>query len=150
MWQIELDSCSSPLSLLLHDTLMPIQHPANPEFALFHSVDKSWQEACHILTMLKLAELFAHVMISALLPYLQWKFTKEKGDHVTGIITKWFKPDAQAWATNAYWDPKNECVKNASNKMLECATTDMHNLYWEVEPIPQSSEKMHPKRGRIS
>jgi len=33
-------------------------------------------------------------MILALLPYLQWKFTKEKGPEAGGIIAKWFKPAA--------------------------------------------------------
>jgi len=51
--------------------MMLIQHPTNAKFALFHLVDKLWQEACHILMVLKLAESYVHVMISALLPYLQ-------------------------------------------------------------------------------
>jgi len=53
---------------------MSIWHPSNDKVALFHLIDKSRWEQCHILTVLKSAESFAHAMISALLPYLQWKF----------------------------------------------------------------------------
>jgi len=68
---------------------MSIQHPTNPKFVLFHFVDKSWQEACHILMVLKSMELYVHdAMISALLPCLQWKFTKEKGEQVASLIAK--------------------------------------------------------------
>jgi len=76
--------------------MMSIRHPTNGKFALFHSIDKLWWEICHVLTVLKLVELYAHAMISALLPYLQWKISKEKGDQVGPIIAKWFKP--AAWA----------------------------------------------------
>jgi len=102
-WEIELlDSHSGPLGMSLWDAMITICHPSNPKFAPFHSMDKSWREACHILTVLKLAKSFVHATILALLPYLQWKFTKEKGNHAAAIIAKWLKPASWAWATNAY------------------------------------------------
>jgi len=94
-WEIELlDSHSGLLSLLLRDAMMSIHHPTNEKFALFHSIDKSWREACHILMVLKSAESYAHAMISALLPYLQWKVCKAKSNQAGPIISKWFKPEA--------------------------------------------------------
>jgi len=115
-WEIELlDSRSSLLGLSLRDAMMDIRHPTNAKFTLFHSIDKSWREACHILTVLKSTELYAHAMISALLPYLQWKVCRAKSDQAGPIISKWFKPEAQARAVDAYWDPQEECVKNASD-----------------------------------
>jgi len=41
-------------------------------------------------------------MILALLPYLQWKISKEKGDQAAPLITKWFKLVACTQAVNAY------------------------------------------------
>ncbi len=64
---------------------------------------------------LKLAESFAHAMILALLPYLQWKISKEKGDQASPLIAKWFKPAAHTCAADAYWDLCEECIKNASD-----------------------------------
>jgi len=104
-------------------------------------VDKSWREVCYILTVLKSVESYAHAMISALLPLLQWNFTKERGDQVASLITKWFTPTAQAQVADAYWDPWDECVKNTSDKMLELATVDNNNLYWEAEAIPQPAKQ---------
>jgi len=91
--------------MLLHDAMMTIHHPSNSKFALFHLVDKSWREVCHILTTLKLAESYAHAMISALLLFLQWKFAKEKGNQAGPLITKWFKPATHTRVADAYWDP---------------------------------------------
>jgi len=117
-WEIELlDSRSGLLGLSLRDAMMAIRHPTNAKFALFHSIDKSWREACHILTVLKSAESYAHAMISALLPYLQWKVCKAKGDQAGPIIAKWFTPEARARAVGAYWDPRDEGV-------LKCSKTD--------------------------
>jgi len=80
--------------------MMLIQHPTNPKFALFHLIGKSWQVACHIWTILKLAELYAHAMILVLLPFLQWNLQRRKGEHVALIIAKWFKPAVWARATD--------------------------------------------------
>jgi len=94
-WEIKLlDSQSGLLGLSLRDVMMSIRHPTNAKFALFHSIDKSWREACHILTVLKSAKSYAHAMISALLPYLQWKVCKANSDQAGPIISKWFKPEA--------------------------------------------------------
>ena len=54
-----------------------------------------------------------------------------------GQIAKWFKPAARARATDAYWDPAKECIKNTSDKMLTVAMTDDNDLYWAAEkPAP--------------
>jgi len=47
---------------------------ANPNF-----------RTCHLLTVSKLAESFAHRMILVMLPYLQWKFTVQSGLEV-GVL----------------------------------------------------------------
>jgi len=39
---------------------------------LFHSIDKSCHKTCYILTVLELAESYAHAMMSALLPPLEY------------------------------------------------------------------------------
>jgi len=142
-WEIELlDSQSGLLGLSLRDAMMLICHPTNAKFMLFHLIDKSWCEACHILTVLKSAESYAHAMISALLPYLQWKVCKEKSDQVGPIISKWFKLEAQARAVDAYWDPRKECVKNASDRMIDLSNTDTDDLYWATEtPAPAPKRK---------
>jgi len=133
-WEIKLlDSHSGLLGLSLRDAMMLIRHPTNAKFALFHSINKSWRETCHILTVLKLAELYTNAMISALLPYLQWKVCKEKSNQAGPIISKWFKPEARARAVDAYWDPHEECVKNASDRMINLSTMDSDDLYWVVE-----------------
>jgi len=39
-WEIEfLDKCNPTMGLSLHDAMMAIKHPANPQFSLFHSID---------------------------------------------------------------------------------------------------------------
>jgi len=80
--------------MTLQDAMMTICHPTNEQFALLHLIDKLCWEQCHVLTVLKLAESFEHAMISALLPFLQWKFSKQDSDYVKQAITKWFKPVA--------------------------------------------------------
>jgi len=115
--------------------MMAVCHPTNEKFALFHSIDKSWREACYVLTILKLAELYAHAVISTLPPHSQWKISKDKGDQAGLLITKWFKPAAQAHTIDAYWDTRHECVKNASNCMLEVANNDTDDLYWAVDVV---------------
>jgi len=74
-------------------------------------------------------------MISALLPYLQWTISKDKGDQAGPLIAKWFKPVACTHAIDAYWDPHDECAKNASNRMLALANNDTNDLYWAVDVI---------------
>jgi len=39
------------------------------------------------------------------------KFTKQCGPVAGGIIARWFKPATQIWGNDAYWDPREECVK---------------------------------------
>jgi len=87
--------------------------------------------------VLKLAKSYMHMMILALLPYLQWKISKENYNQAA-LIAKWFKPAAQAQAVNAYWDPHDKCVKNTSDKMLELANTKMDDLYWASQVVVPS------------
>jgi len=44
-----------------------------------------------------------------------------------------------------YWDPKEECVHNKNDKMLNVAMLDEDRLYWEVE----ANETMPPKWKKI-
>jgi len=120
--------------------MMSICHPTIGKFALFHSIDKSWRETCHVLMVLKSAESFAHAMISALLPYLQWKISKEKGEQASPLIAKWFKPAAHACAADTYWDLHDECVKNASDRMLDLTNMRlMIYIGWlKLQPPPQN------------
>jgi len=51
---------------------------------------------------------------------------------------KWFKLVAQCCAEDAFWCPKEECIKNQSNLMLAAALDNEDGLYWEakVEKTP--------------
>jgi len=40
-------------------------------------IDKHFREKCHVLMVLKSAELQAHAMIAAMLPYLLWQHAKK-------------------------------------------------------------------------
>jgi len=72
-WEIELlDSKDEMMQMTLRQAMMTICHPTNNKFALFHSINKSHFKNCHLLMVLKLAKSFAHAMILAVLPYLQW------------------------------------------------------------------------------
>jgi len=44
------------VNVSLRNAIMSILHPTNKKFTLFHLVDKSRFEMCHILTVLKSAE----------------------------------------------------------------------------------------------
>jgi len=103
---------------------------------LFHLINKSCCEQCHIQTVLKAAKSFAHAMILALLPFLQWKYLMLDSDYAKQAITKWFNPAAQSWVVDVYWDPNNKCIKNTSDKMLDLANTDTDNLYWAMDRTP--------------
>jgi len=98
---------------------------------------------CYILTVLKLAESYAQAMILALLPYILWKYLKTFGEEAAAIA-KWFKPAAQMRVAEVYWDPKDECVKNTSNKMLTQVSMDTDNLYW-ISNVPPPSQKQKQK-----
>jgi len=143
-WEIELlDDLDDDLKMSLRDAMMEIRHPTNPKFALFHSIDKHFREKCHILTVLKSAESHAHTMIAAMLPYLLWRYAKGSSTNAS-IIKKWFKPAARRRAEDAFWDPKEGCVKNQSDLMLDAALTTDDDLYWEQETQKPPS----PKRKR--
>jgi len=144
MWEIKLlDYYNLNVQMNLHMAMMSLKHLTNNKFTLFHTIDCHWIEKCHILTVLKSAESQARAMIVGMLPYLQWKLgtnNKKKGH-----IAKWFKLAAHACAVDAYWDPKEECIKHTSNTMLTVAMADNNDLYWAAETTSRSGitkEKM--------
>jgi len=92
------------------NAMMLLSHLTNDKFTLFHFVNCSHVEACHLLTIMNSAKSYAHVMISTLLSYFQWKFSKQTGEWVASIIAIWFKLAACAWTADTYWDPYKECV----------------------------------------
>jgi len=145
-WEIELlDHYSLHVQMNLHTVMMSLKHPTNNKFALFHTIDWHWIKKCHVLTVLKSAETQAWAMIAGMLPYLQWKYGTD--DTKKGYITKWFKPVAHACTADAFWDPKEECVKNTSNKMLSEALVEDDDLYWAAEkPAPDPTS---PKRKQV-
>jgi len=141
-WEFKLhDHLRARVNLSLHDAIMSIPHLTNKKFTLFHSVDKSQFETCHILTVLKSAESYGRAMIAGLLPYLLWKFAGPIDTQKHSIISQWFVPATQQWAEDAYWDPQEECVKNMSDLMLSSTMADDDNLYWEQEDNTPKSPK---------
>jgi len=111
-WEIKLlDNKNELLAMSLCDVMMAIWHPTNKKFTLFHSINKHFQEKCHVLTVLKLAKSLAHAMIVAMLPYLLWLHAKSALGSKASAINKWFKPAAWRQAEDAFWCPKDECVK---------------------------------------
>ncbi len=84
-------------------------------------------------------------MIAALLPYVKWTLEVNHGKVATSQVPKWFKPAARIRAADAYWDPKEECVRNKSDEMLNVAMSDEDGLYWEAEII----ETLPAKRKKI-
>ncbi len=84
-------------------------------------------------------------MIAALLPYTKWTLEVKYGKVATSQVPKWFKPAARIRAADAYWDPKEECVRNKSDEMLNQALSDTDGLYWEIETakaIPTKHKKI--------
>jgi len=142
-WEFELwDHFDARVNLSLRDAIMSIPHPTNKKFTLFHSVDKSRFEACHILTILKSAESYGRAMIAGLLPYLLWKFAGDTDTRKHSIISQWFVLATRQCAEDAYWDPEEECVKNTSDLMLSSAFTANNDaLYWEQEEETPKSPK---------
>jgi len=144
-WEFEfLDKCNPTMGMSLRDAMMAIKHPANPCFSLFHSIDQHWKDDCYVVTCLKLADSLAHAMVAALLPYLTWMLETKHGKVATAQVPKWFKPAARLQATDAFWDPKEECVQNKSDEMLNLVMSDADGLYWEVampNPNPPKQKK---------
>jgi len=144
-WEIELlDDESEELGMTLRDAMMDLRHPTNSKFNLFHSIDKHFCDSCHVLTVLKSAESHAHAMIVAMLPYLLWQHAQSKPGPKASALKKWFSPEAHRRAEDAFWCPKDECVKNPSDLMLAEALEAEDALYWEVEVDKAPS----PKRKR--
>jgi len=111
-WEIELlDNESEDLGMTLHDTMMDLHHPMNSKFNLFHSIDKHFCDKCPVLTMLKSVELQAHAMIAAMLPYLLWQHAQSQAGPKALALKKWFKPEAQCHAKDAFWCPKINALK---------------------------------------
>jgi len=144
-WEIELlNDESEELGMTLHDVMMDLCHPTNKKFALFHTIDKHFCNMSYVLTVLKSAESHAHAMIAAMLLYLLWLHTQSTAGPKALALKKWFSPTARRRADDAYWCPKDECVKNQSDLMLAAAMADDDNLYWEMDATKPPS----PKRKR--
>jgi len=94
---------------------------------------------------LKSADSLAHAMIAALLPYVKWTLEARFRKVATKQVPKWFKPMARLRAADAFWDPKEECVRNKSDEMLNVAMADEDGLYWETEVV----EVLLAKRKKI-
>ncbi len=80
-----------------------------------------------------------------MLPYLLWSHAQSKKGPKASVIKKWFSPTARRRAEDAFWCPKDECVKNQSDLMLAAAlAADDDDLYWEADIMKPPS----PKRKR--
>jgi len=90
--------------------------------------------------MRKSAESLAHAMIVAMLPYLLWLHAKSKRTKVS-TIKQWFKLVACCWAEDAFWCPKNKCIKNQSNIRLAAMLNNEDTLYWEQDTEKPPSPK---------
>jgi len=124
--------------------MMDLRQPTNNKSNLFHTIDKHFRDKCHVLTVLKSAESQAHAMIAAMLLYLLWQHAKSQPGPKASALKKWFKPEARRRAEDAFWCPKDECVKNQSNMMLAAALETEDDLYWEADATKPPS----PKRKR--
>jgi len=141
-WEIELfDDKSEELGMTLRNAMMELRHPTNQKFNLFHSIDKHFRDTCYVLTVLKSAESHAHAMIAAMLPYLLWLHAQSQPSPKASALKKWFSPAARHRAEDAFWCPKDECVKNASDLMLAEALEAEDALYWELDEIKTPSPK---------
>jgi len=128
-WEIKLlDDKSKELGMTLHDAMMDLQHPTNKKFNLFHTINKHYHLKYHVLTVLKLAEAQVHSMIAAMLPYLLWQHAKSQLSPKASALKKWFKLAARCHAEDAFWCPKDECLKNQSNLMLVAVLADKDAL----------------------
>jgi len=142
-WEIKLlDDKSEELGgMTLRNAMMDLCHPTNKKFNLFHTIDKHFHEKCHVLTILKLAELEAHTMIAAMLPYLLWQYAQSKPGPNASALKKWFKLAARCHAEDAFWCLKDECIKNQSDLMLVAALGNDNTLYWESDTTKPPSPK---------
>jgi len=134
------------LGMTLRDAMMDLRHPTNQKFNLFHSIDKHFHNTCYILTVLKSAESHAHAMIMAMLPYLLWQHAQSQPGPKASALKKWFSPAARCRAEDAFWCPKDECIKNASDLMLAEALKAEDALYWEMDIVkPPSPKQKRPQ-----
>jgi len=152
-WEIKLlDDVSDELGMMLCDAMMDLRHPMNQKFNLFHSIDKHFCNTCYVLMVLKSAESHAHAMIAAMLPYLLWQHAQSKPGPKALALKKWFSLAAQCRAEDAFWCPKDSCVKNASDLMLAEALEAEDDLYWEEEATtkPPSPKCKRPQADEES
>jgi len=141
-WEIEfLDNTNKYMGVSLRDAMMSLKHPANPRF---HLIDKHWKDDCYLVTCLKSANSLAHTMIAALLPYLKWTLEAKHGKIAMAQVPKWFKPAACLRSMEAFWNLKEECVRNKSDEMLTAALSNADGLYWEAEV-----QEAPPKQKKI-
>jgi len=77
-----------------------------------------------------------------MLTFVLWQHTQGTGVKAL-MLKKWFKPAAQHFTKDAFWDPRKECVKNQSNIMLAAALADDDTLYWRriQTPLPPQNKK---------
>jgi len=87
-------------------------------------------------------------MIAALLPYLLWQHAQSLPRPKASALKKWFKPAAQCRAEDAYWCPKDKCVKNQSDLMLAAALDDDNALYWEEDTTKPTSPKCRQPQAK--
>jgi len=86
-----------------------------------------------------------------MLPYLLWHHVKGKNGPKASAMKKWFKPEARHRAEDAFWCPKDECVKNQSDLMLAAALEDDNTLYWETDITkPPSPKRKQPQADEES
>jgi len=151
-WEITLlDDDSEELGMSLRDAMMDLRHPTNHKFNLFHSIDRHFRDTSYVLTVLKSAESHAHAMIAAMIPYLLWQHTQSQPGPKASALKKWFSPAARRRAEDAFWCPKDECVKNASDLMLAEVIKAEDALYWEMDDTkPPSPKRKRPQADEES
>jgi len=97
-----------------------------------------------MITCLKSADLLVHAMIAALLPYVKWTLEAKYGKVAqSSEVHKWFKLAAWIRSADAYWDPKEECIQNKSDEMLNVAMW-MRTGYignWKPQKLFQQSRR---------
>jgi len=89
-------------------------------------------------------------MIAAMLPYLLWQHAKSQSGPKASALKKWFKPVARRQAEDAFWCPKDGCVKNQSDMMLAAVLDTEDELYWETDspkPHHQSVSALKLKKS---
>jgi len=78
--------------------------------------------------------------------YLLWQHAQSQPGPKALALKKWFKLVVHHQAEDAFWCPKDECMKNLSNLMLAEALTAEDTLYWEMDATkPPSPKRKKPQ-----